>query len=503
MRVARALAPALLVLVAILPSLAQAQGNSPTAAFSYAPAQPLAGERVRFVDASADPDGDLAAWLWDFGDGTSSTSREPAHRFSEAGSFLVVLTATDAQGNADGASREVPVAAAPELAIHFPAWLYWAMPALVSTILVALGALVLTRGQPTIYNRVFFLLCLASATKGYTEGALFFLNDPDHAAAFPIQLVNVLITLVYAPIFLWFVLVFPRPVRPWLKAGIRGVWTLALALPFMFLYFFPIVSGGTFQAIFNVWASLLALGALALLVYHAWETDSPEERHRLRLLSTTFFLLVFSTIMVALLDLASERARHLGHITTAATYDELGNAFGTILAPVLEIIGLVLVMYAILRYQLLGVELLVKRITRTSLFALVVGTVFVVVSNSVEQLFQVTVLGGVRFDFILAGFISAGLMYPIQKLTERVAKRLFPHAGSTAPDYLAERRMEIYEAQLRYALLDGELREKELSMLEALRDSIGLLAPELDSVAQKFPGVDARVLHGRPRPLPA
>src|ERR1041385_4878070 len=71
----------------------------------------------------------------------------------------------------------IPTAAAqsdaPSAAL--PGWLYWTMPLLVSTILLLIGALVLVKGQPVIYNTVFFLLCAASSLKGYTEAVLFFL----------------------------------------------------------------------------------------------------------------------------------------------------------------------------------------------------------------------------------------------------------------------------------------------------------------------------------------
>lgn len=46
--------------------------------------------------ASYDPDGDTITYLWDFGDGTTSTLRSPVHTFNSAGTYIVKLTVYDA-----------------------------------------------------------------------------------------------------------------------------------------------------------------------------------------------------------------------------------------------------------------------------------------------------------------------------------------------------------------------------------------------------------------------
>lgn len=45
---------------------------------------------VAFQDRS---EGSVTAWRWDFGDGTTSTERNPIHRYEKPGEFIVVLTA--------------------------------------------------------------------------------------------------------------------------------------------------------------------------------------------------------------------------------------------------------------------------------------------------------------------------------------------------------------------------------------------------------------------------
>ena len=53
-----------------------------------------------FTDTSADGDGSIVSWAWDFGDGNTSTAQHPTHGYALAGTYTVTLTATD-----DGGAR--------------------------------------------------------------------------------------------------------------------------------------------------------------------------------------------------------------------------------------------------------------------------------------------------------------------------------------------------------------------------------------------------------------
>ncbi|EKB48012.1 PKD domain-containing protein [Cecembia lonarensis] len=61
---------------------------------------------IRFTDLSQ---GDAVAWEWDFGDGTSSTERNPVHVFGQKGIFRVELTVINALGCKESISIEVPL----------------------------------------------------------------------------------------------------------------------------------------------------------------------------------------------------------------------------------------------------------------------------------------------------------------------------------------------------------------------------------------------------------
>lgn len=66
-----------------------------SASFVYSPTSPGVGQTVSFADTTP---GDPNSWLWDFGDGTSSTVKNPSHAFSKAGYYKVSLTCTGGSG---------------------------------------------------------------------------------------------------------------------------------------------------------------------------------------------------------------------------------------------------------------------------------------------------------------------------------------------------------------------------------------------------------------------
>ncbi len=62
--------------------------------------------RVKFTDTSWD---DPQEWSWNFGDGSTSTNRNPTHRFDSEGSFIVTLTVSNAAGSSAPNKQTVAV----------------------------------------------------------------------------------------------------------------------------------------------------------------------------------------------------------------------------------------------------------------------------------------------------------------------------------------------------------------------------------------------------------
>lgn len=85
--------------------------EAPTAAFSGTPRTGTAPLTVQFTDAST---GGPTSWLWNFGDGNTSTEQSPSHQYASAGTYTVTLTVTNDEGS-DGETKTgyVIVSAAP------------------------------------------------------------------------------------------------------------------------------------------------------------------------------------------------------------------------------------------------------------------------------------------------------------------------------------------------------------------------------------------------------
>jgi YVTN family beta-propeller protein len=90
----------------------QAKANEPpTAAFRSQPSAGTAPLTVTFTDQSKDSDGQVVAVRWSFGDGGTSTERNPTHLYAAPGKFVVTLTATDDNGATGEKTGKVEVRA--------------------------------------------------------------------------------------------------------------------------------------------------------------------------------------------------------------------------------------------------------------------------------------------------------------------------------------------------------------------------------------------------------
>jgi PKD repeat protein len=86
------------------------QGDPPVADFAFQ----VNGLNVVFADQST---GGPTSWSWDFGDGATSSQKNPSHTYAKAGTYAVVLTAANAAGSGSKtklvtvAQKKPPIAA--------------------------------------------------------------------------------------------------------------------------------------------------------------------------------------------------------------------------------------------------------------------------------------------------------------------------------------------------------------------------------------------------------
>ena len=81
--------------------------SPPVAGFAYSPTSPSTTDTLEFRDQSTDADGQVVAWAWSFGDGSTSDVQNPQHSYSRSGSYTVTLVVKDDDGNASPAATQV------------------------------------------------------------------------------------------------------------------------------------------------------------------------------------------------------------------------------------------------------------------------------------------------------------------------------------------------------------------------------------------------------------
>ncbi|ARA94718.1 hypothetical protein AWN76_017195 [Rhodothermaceae bacterium RA] len=68
------------------------------------------GQTITFdASGSTDPDGEIVAYLWDFGDGTTSAQAVTTHAYTAAGTYGIAVTVTDDDGASSRATGEITV----------------------------------------------------------------------------------------------------------------------------------------------------------------------------------------------------------------------------------------------------------------------------------------------------------------------------------------------------------------------------------------------------------
>lgn len=88
--------------------------------FTYEPENPTTKDIVYFYDLSADEDGTVTEWYWEFGDGTTSILQNPTHIYGEAGTYIVNLTVWDDMGASNITSKVITVIAPPNNPPNIP-----------------------------------------------------------------------------------------------------------------------------------------------------------------------------------------------------------------------------------------------------------------------------------------------------------------------------------------------------------------------------------------------
>src|SRR6185503_4007459 len=91
-----------------LGTVVQPANQPPSLSISASPTSGTSPLFVSFSSGASDPDGYIASYFWNFGDGSTSSSANPTHTYN-AGSYTASLTVTDNSGAT--ATRNVTISA--------------------------------------------------------------------------------------------------------------------------------------------------------------------------------------------------------------------------------------------------------------------------------------------------------------------------------------------------------------------------------------------------------
>jgi len=100
----------------------------PSASFTFSPTDNIRIlDNIHFYDGSRDLDGTIISWIWDFGDGYTSTDQNPTHKYQAKGTYVVNLVVADDRDASATASQSITVTE-PSLLERFPVQLWILLP---------------------------------------------------------------------------------------------------------------------------------------------------------------------------------------------------------------------------------------------------------------------------------------------------------------------------------------------------------------------------------------
>jgi len=138
--------------------------------------------------------------------------------------------------------------------------------------------------------------------------------------------------------------------------------------------------------------------------------------------------------------------------------------------------------YGILRAHLFDIDLRIRWTIKQSTLATTVVTSVFLLSEGADRLLSAE-LG--NFAGLLAAAVVVFFLAPLQRFAESVASKAMPNTKNT-PEYAAHRKMQVYEAAVVEANLEGGISDKERSLLNRLRDSLDISASDAEMLESEL-----------------
>lgn len=269
-------------------------------------------------------------------------------------------------------------------------------------------------------------------------------------------------------------------VRPFANPRVQVLLAVAAVTLFALTLFAPPRFG---EAVLYVAMASLFLFALVASI-NAWYLSVGLERTRARIFSFAFgfrdicWTFVYAAALVPI------------WFTGLVTPQMSGTPFWDLHSLVYiggTLVAVPLIAYGILRTQLFDIDLRIRwTIKQTTVAAAVLSVVFLVSEGA--NRFLSAELGNVVGLFAAAVVIF--FLAPLQRFAERVAASAMPNTENT-PEYAAFRKMQVYETAVAEARHGGGISAKERSLLNRLRESLGISASDAAAIEREL---DARSL---------
>ena len=387
------------------------------------------------------------------------------------------------------------------------------LPVIVGLALIAIANVVIRSGREHRHNLFFAGLYFLSGLKSMSEG-LAVAADDFHASAawFPPRafwdLLGIFCALGMMPLLLLFVSSFPRPLEWILHAPRRAALAfLPSALVALLLVLF--VTGGVPASLyvgaaqgFNVFFFAVTVIAIVLLLRTRARSPDTIERNQATYVLLGFLPAFMTGWAVSAIQLGS------GTLVDAAVGEQIIADILHFVSPILELVACSLVGFAILKYNILGINPKFRLGVKSMLAGLMFITLFMITQFIENVILQgkVFAFAGDYGSFILSGATGIVLFKPIEKVSGRVSDKLLPGAaaaavasepGATASPSTTAATLhaeQIYHAQCTYILRDAQVTEREMALLRNLRTQLGLAeaqARRIEEDVERLLKVDA------------
>jgi hypothetical protein len=277
--------------------------------------------------------------------------------------------------------------------------------------------------------------------------------------------------LVLYPPFLGVALRTPLT-RPFTRRKVRIGLSLAAVLLFFAVLFTPLGFGATLLYLLLV---LLFTYALVASV-HAWHISDGAARAR-----AGSFVMAFGFRDICW-SFAYGSAIWMIWSGAYAVVEPDASGLPYIFYALGTLVAVPLIAYGILRTQLFDIDLRIRWTVKQSTLAATIVTIIFVLTEAADR-FLSAELG--NWGGLVAAALIVFFLTPLQRFAERVAAAAMPGTKNTE-EYVAFRKMQVYEAAVAEALQEEGISRKERALLIRLRDSLGISESDAEAIEQEL-----------------